>query len=340
MQQWQDVYFRTNKDDGGMYPTGGCLSSCFDIITRQEPLNDPSSLINDDWDKNDSQDLNARMNNYIYVRGKNLAEKAQTGQVYLYYCPANLLLLPNQWKSQTIKVGGGNDHFDFSVDKGKNFVCSDNKQGCFYWEPQMITNDHYCLISRVVTKDHPADIPSVSNVRDFGKFISENRSYGWRNVSVVDKDTADFSQSVEYNQGDVGSEMHIILSCKDVPVGAEVAFDCPAPGPTPLIHMARTKITESNQDVGIVCKVPANFTGKVTYYYWGNGKLPGDNFSITLHVVMFVTEGDSLYQYTKHYEELGFSLHKGLRDELRIGGSIGPERGIILGQYSSKTGHR
>lgn len=340
MQQWQDIYFRANQNDEGMYPTSGCLSSCFDIITRQEPLDDPSSLINDDWNKNGSQDLNARMNNYIYVRGKNLAEKTQTGQVYLYYSPAKLLLYPNFWGENIINVGGGNDHFEFSVDKDKNFVCSDDKQGCFYWAPQMITNDHYCLVSRVVTKDHPADIPSSSNITDFGKFISENRSYGWRNVSVVDYNTADFSRTIDYDQGKEGYDMHILLTCKGVPIGSEVAFDCPTPGPTPLIHLSRTKITENNQDVGTVCHIPADFSGKITYYYWANGKMPGEDFNITLNCVVFVPENHALYQYAKHYEELGFSLHKSLRDELRIGGSIGPTRGIILGQYSTQKERR
>ena len=340
MQQWQDIYFRSSKDDQGMYPTSGCMSSCFDIITRQEPLSDPSSLIKGDWGKNNSQNLNARMNNYIYVRGKNLSEKTQDGKVYLYYSRAKLLLYPNFWSKNIITLGGGSDHFDLSVDKGKSFVCSDDKQGCFYWTPEMITNDHYCLISRVVTKDHPADIPSASNVTDFGKFISENRSYGWRNVTVIDRDSADFSETQEYDQGDEGCEMHIILSCKDLPIGSEVAFDCPTPGPSPLIHMSRTKITENNQDVGIVCNVPAGFHGNITYYYWGNGKLPGDNFSITLNCVVFVQANHVLYQYAKHHEELGFSFPKSLRDELRLGGSIGPQRGIILGQYSSQIEHR
>lgn len=339
MGQWNDVYFRTNQNDTGTYPTNGCLSSCFDIITRQEPLSDPSSLINSDWNNNNSQEMNARMNNYIYVRGTNLSGKDQKGQVYLYYSQAHLLLYPNLWAQNIIKVGDTKDSFEFSVGKDDKFVCSDDQQGCFCWKPEMITNDHYCLVSRAVTSDHPADIPSVGTVTDFGKFISENRSYGWRNVSVVDKNTADFTQSVKYSQGEEEADMHIILSCKGVPVGAEVAFDCPSPGTTPPIHMARTKVTQNEQDLGMICHIPKNFNGEITYSYWGNGYIPSENFEISLHAVMFVPNNHVLYQYAKHHEELGYTFDKKLRNELRLGDSIGPERGIILGQYTTQMAH-
>lgn len=335
MAQWKDVYFRENSSDKGENPAIGS-SACFDIITKQEPLADPSILIGADRDKNNSESMNARMNNYIYVRGNNNAGKEQSGQVYLYYAPASLLLYPMIWKDNVIKLGGGKDHFDFSVKSGNQFVCWDDTQGGFFWNPQMIYHDHYCLISRAVTKDHPAEIPKASDIESFGKFISTNRSYGWRNVTVTDRNTADFSQTVDYDQGGTAYTMHIILTCKDAPVGAEVAFDCPTQGPKPLIHMKRTKITTPNQDLGLVCNVPANFNGKITYYYWANGKKPGDNFSLELHCVVFTASDNVLYPYARHYEELGFKLPRELRAEMRIGDSIGPERALILGQYSTQ----
>lgn len=333
MEQWKDVYFRESSIDKGENPAKGSCS-CFDIITKQEPLADPSRLIGTDKDTNNSEEMNARMNNYIYVRGNNNAGKDQSGQIYLYYTPASLLLYPMKWKDNTIKLGSGKDYYDFSVKKGKQFVCWDDTQGGFFWNPQVIQHDHYCLISRAVTKDHPADIPKASDIESFGKFISTNRSYGWRNVTVVDRNTADFSQSVDYDQGDTGYDMHIILSCRDVPVGAEVAFDCPAPKVN--IHMKRTKITTPNQDLGILCSIPANFKGEITYYYWANGKKPGDNFKIDLHCVVFTRESNALYPYAKHYEELGFKLSRNVREGMRVGDSIGPERAIILGQYSTQ----
>ena len=336
MALWRDIYFRENKDDKGENPAGGS-SSCFDIITRREPYANPSVLIGADKDKNSSENLNARMNNYIYVRGNNNAGKKQSGQIYLYYSKASLLLYPMLWKENLIRVGGNKDCFDFSVEKGKQFVCADNQQGCFMWNPEMISNDHYCLISRAVTADHPAPIPQASDIESFGKFISTNRSYGWRNVTVLDNRSADFSQTVSYEQGGIGYQMHILLSCRDVPVGAEVAFDCPAPGTSPQIHMERTKITTPNQDLGIVCNVPAGFKGDITYYYWANGKKPGNEFQIKLHCVVFVPNNHVLHPYAKHYEELGFELPGKLRANLGIGESIGPETGLILGEYATQV---
>lgn len=333
MAVWNDIYFRESKGDPGNNPGSG-TSSCFDIITRQEPYQNPSILIGTDKDKNNSQNLNAGMNNYIYVRAVNNAAKTQNAKIYLYYSKASLLLYPTLWQQNIIKTGGGKEYFEYSAKQNEMFVCADDKQGVFFWNPALISGDHYCLVSRAVTSDHPAVIPKVSDVKNFGKFISQNRSYGWRNVTVVDSGV-DFSQTVSYDQGEEGATMHIILSCKNAPVGSEVAFDCPTAGPSPLIHMNRTKITEPNQDLGIVCDVPANFHGDITYYFWGHGKQPGENFSIELNCVIFVSKSDSLYCYAKHYEELGFALPKSQREAMRLGGSIGPTYGLRLGQYAT-----
>jgi len=334
---WNDVYFRAKQDDVGECPINGCLSSCFDIITRQKPISDPSVLINGDWNKNESDQLNARMNNYIYVRGQSLADADKDVTVHLYYAPSNLLLYPMFWKQNEIACGAGPNGLKIRANKGKKFLCVDSNKAGFNWNPAMITNDHYCLIARACTAEHPAEIPAASDIDTFAKFISTNRSYGWRNVSVIDQGSPDYSEEVSYYQGTTGHSMHVILSVSDAPVGAEVAFDCPT---LPGMRMPRTKITTSTQDLGVVCDVPANFSGKITYYFWGNGKKPGDNFTMTLHVVYFVPANSELYQYAKHHEELGFRFTHKDRDMLRLGNSIGPERGIILGQYSSVTSKR
>lgn len=334
---WNDVYFRTNKDDVGKCPTDGCLSSCFDIITKRDPLSDPAVLIDGDWDKNASEDLTAGMNNYIYVRGQNPTDAQKDVAVHLYYSRANLLLYPSEWQEQEIPCGTSKNGVKLSVGPKEKFICLGDDKTVFWWKPEMITKDHYCLISRACTAEHPADIPLASDIDTFAKFISTNRSYGWRNVSVVDGDRADKEVEINYTQGTKGHDMHILLSCIDAPIGAEVAFDCPT---LPGMHMTRTKITSHDQDLGVVCYVPDNFTGKITYYYWANGQRGGDNFKLTLHAVYFVPTSSELYQYAKHYEELGFKFAHKDREMLRLGNSIGPERGIILGQYSTEIARK
>lgn len=99
--------------------------------------------------------------------------------------------------------------------------------------------------------------------------------------------------------------------------------------------MNRTKITTANQDIGVVCHVPANYSGTITYNYWGNGGIPGDNFSLTMQGVIFVSSYDELYQYAKHSEELGFLFTKNQLSAMNLN-TIEPVRGIILGQYKTE----
>ena len=331
MSKWNDVYFRAFEGDDGSYPIKGrALSQCFDIITKNVPVGNPLDLIGDSqWKTNNSDNLVARINNHIYVRGTNLAGKDQAGELYLYYSKASLLLYPSLWKKNAIKLGNNTEAFHYSVPRDRRMVSWDAQQGSFVWNPEMITNDHYCLIARSVTKDNPAPIPAVSDVPNFAEFISKNRSYGWRNVTVTDSKSPSFSMPVEYEQGDVAYEMHFILSCTGLPVGSEVAFECPMTGPSPAIRMNKTKITMPNQDLGVVCHVPAHFKGTITYSYWANGLAPAGEFEISLHPVIFVPKGDSLYQYSKPLEDMGFqgSLKKML--------GIGPEQAIVLGEYTT-----
>lgn len=337
-EKWNDVFFRATQNDKGERVLSGSVNSCFDIITRTEPYKDLNDLTTKDgWEKNESQELTAKMNNFIYVRGTNLADKPQSGSVYLYYTPASLLLYPGLWKNNIIKVGDKDECFTFkNLEKGQQTVFADIEHGTFSWRPDPLSRDHYCLISRVSTADHPAQIEDIKNIDDFGEFISTNRSFGWRNISVTDRNSPQWSMPVHYEQGDTGSVMHFILSCKNAPVGTEVALSCPSGGPNPPIHMPRTKITEPNQDLGVICDVPANFSGEITYYFWSNNIQGGANMEIALHAVYFVQDDHKLCQYAKHHKELGFKFSNEQCRQLKLGKSIGPEKGIILGQHTTQ----
>ncbi|MCI1780020.1 MAG: hypothetical protein LKI53_08730 [Bacteroidales bacterium] len=329
MEKWNDVYLRAGLSDNGDYPRTGSLCHCPDIIPSGiYPVDDPNQyFLIDNWDKDVGKDLVAKMQNYIYVRATNLAGKTQTGKLYLYYCKASLLLYPNFWQNNIIKVANGKDYFEFSVDNDGKVVSSDEDQGTFIWSPEMISNDHYCLIGRVVTPDHPNPIPDVGDIDDFAKFIANNPNYGQRNVTIVDKDTPDVSIPVEYAQGKLGGEMRIILTCKELPVGSAVAFTCPTPGPKPLINLVKTTIDNPESEIlGVVSEIPANWEGVITYHYWSNGYKPLKGFNITLDVIYLVNPDHELY---KNACDPSAFLPKDMCN------SIGPKRAIVLGSHST-----
>ncbi|MCI1785297.1 MAG: hypothetical protein LKI59_04040 [Bacteroidales bacterium] len=329
MEKWNDVYLRAGTSDGGNYPRTGILSLSPDIIPSGiDPIENPNKyFLVDNWNRDMGRDLIARMQNYIYVRAKNLAGKTQTGRLYLYYCKASLLLYPNFWRNNVIKVADGKDYFEFSVGKDGKIISFDNTQGTFMWSPEMISNDHYCLIGRVVTPDHPNTIPNVGDIDNFADFISHHPDYGWRNVTVVDRDSPDVSIPVDYDQGTTGGEMRIILTCENLPVGSAVAFSCPRPGPSPLINLVKTVIDNPDSEVlGVVSQIPDNWSGSITYHYWSNGHKPLKNFSISLDVIYLVDPGHKLYEYA---QDPKYFLPEEMCD------SIGPKKAIRLGSHST-----
>ncbi|MFA8299540.1 MAG: hypothetical protein ACEPOV_05220 [Hyphomicrobiales bacterium] len=330
-RKWNGVYFRANLSDQGNVPRSGSLCHCPDIIPYGiMPVDNPDEFfLVKNWDKDLGKDFIARMQNYIYLRVKNLNEKKTlVGELHLYWCKASLLMYPDIWKKNIIKLGNGTDHFKFKIKPGGKVVSYDNKQGTFNWAPEMIQNDHYCLVGRIVTSDNPNPIPDVGTINNFGKFIANNPGYGWHNVVVIDRGSPSYSISVNYNQGGVGGKMHVILTCTNVPLGAEVGFSCPTPGPNPLVNLKRSKVNNPKTEVfGIVSDIPANWDGTITYHYWANGTNPPVGFNIELAVVYFVHSDDDLYEHCIDAKYL-VPDHM-LRD-------IGPQKGIILGAHTMK----
>ncbi len=332
-KQWSDMYIRDYIDDTGLYPTAGVLSHSPDIIPYgTAPVQDPSTFISDaNWSKDLGKDLVANIANYIYVRGQNLANKAQQGKIYLYYSKASLLLYPNLWQNNQIKTSDQSDFVDVSASAvGKKFVT----QNPFVWAPEMISGDHYCLVARVATVDNPANIPQTGNIQDFAAFISNNPNFGWRNVAVVDAGSPTWTQTVEYKQGTKGGKMRFTLVCQKVPVGAEVSFSCGTPGPNPIINLPRTQVTNSTSFiVGISSDVPANFDSYISYSYWSNGHAPLPGFSIEMQVSYLVTTDNLLYSSALPMRALDV-VHPSERELLA---AIGPTKEVLVGSHMSKT---
>ncbi len=335
MTKWTDVYARTAFNDDGTYPRQATSSSPDIIPYGINPAENPDDLfVINNWDKDLGKTLDARILNYLYFRVANLSDKKQTGKLYLYYSRASMLLYPNFWENNVLRTQDGKDYYEFEVDKnGKIVSGTDNKQGTFVWKPEMITDDHYCLVGRIVTLEHPNPVPKTGDIDDFASFISTNPNYAWRNVTVIDRNSPTASIDVHYDEGNLDAEIYFMLTCKNLPIGSEVMFSCPTTGPEPLIHMEKTKITNpQNQVFGVKCHVPSNFVGDITYSYWANGLKPSKDFSITLEAIYIPNENSRLH-------ELGVCkpLHTfGLQDEPAANG-IGPKVGVRVGQHRMES---
>ena len=229
--QYNDLYFRANLGDTGTVPATGSLSSSPDIIPfGTAPTANPKKFFTDNYSKDVGKDLIARAPNYLYLRAKNLKNGAQTGTIQLYYTKASLLLYPSLWQQNAIQTSSGASSVPVSAAALGGIAVTEDP---FTWKPELISGDHYCLIGRVVTADHPNPIPQTGRISDFAAYIANNRGMGWRNISVVDAGSPTFSMSVGYEQGTEHGDMFVAIRAKGVPAGAEVAFSCATPGPGP-----------------------------------------------------------------------------------------------------------
>lgn len=327
--QYDDIFLRADFGDTGSVPATGLLSTSPDIIPSGiAPIADPVKVFTDNYANTgaNGKDLVANAQNYVYMRGKNLHNGPESGTLQLYYSPASLLLYPNLWSQNQLKTSAGKATVPVSAKNLGDIVVG---QDPFTWVPQIPSSgDHYCLIGRVVTPSHPNPIPPIGNISDFASYIAHNRGMGWRNVVVVDKGSPTFTNSIGYNQGEMGGNMYVAIKGISVPKGAEVTFSCGDSGPSPLINMTTPPFTATGADflVGLPTRIPANFASNISYSYTACGTTPPPGWSVSIVVFFFAPPGHDAYAR-------GISPHKlGIRGAALE--EIGPMMAVAVGSQT------
>jgi hypothetical protein len=266
---YDDLFMRANLADVGQVPGVGNACTSPDIIPNGSlPYSgDPNTFFAGNYASDVGKNVLAGEQNYIYVRAKNLAPAAEAGQVFLYWSKASLLNWPSIWSGNTLRTEQQSTSVEISATKDGQVVVG---QTPFVWSPTMITDDHYCLISRMVTAKHPNPIPADGTIDDFTKYVINNRGVGWRNVTLVRGDTPTWQVPVNLTVTDA-CQLLIQVETTNVPLGCAVQFACGVEGPNPPLMLAKTQITTSpHQTVGIWSQVPQNFNADVTVSFWLN----------------------------------------------------------------------
>jgi hypothetical protein len=75
------------------------------------------------------------------------------------------------------------------------------------------------------------------------------------------------SFKVLYQEGDATLDIYFMVICTNLPIGSEVSFQCPDPGPVPAIKLPPTRVTSNPFNAGLISEVPAGFKGFVTVKY-------------------------------------------------------------------------
>lgn len=313
---YDDVVVRDNISDFGQTPVSGNLTASPDIVPNGTKLLTDINVLRNDWFKDIGKDILKNAYNNIYMRGINLSSQKKKVRFSLYYSEASLLLYPSLWKDKPLKNAEGKSYIEVEVDSGEIAVTP----GIFSWKPEAIAeNDHYCLIGRVETDEHPNPIPDVEKIDDFAKFIATHPGFSWRNVTIVDAGAPTFSQAIPYMQGTQPGEMHFHLSWNKNLRGAMVSLNCDSELPQPLIQIPQQEITQDYGIFGVISKVPENLKGNIIFNYWNNNRKSTEEWEIKLSVFYIVEDESPLSKYT-----------------IPIGEPLSPKKGILVGSHLFK----
>ena len=316
---YMDVMLRDTFDDFGQAFVSGSVCKSPDIIpVGLNALSDPAGELKKQWFRDIGKDLTANANNVIYLRGISHNPKGTKARFYLYYSPASLLMYPGQWQNNQIPCSNGQKYYETEELKQGDLAVTKTP---FLWNPSGIKGDHYCLIGRVVTDEHPNPIPKAEDVKEFSKFIAGNPNYCMRNISVVEKDIPDYSVAVQYEQGKLGARMHFIVESKGCSPDAE--FSLSSTESAPSISIERQKVPKDGTLTGISSDVPRDFKTKLLLNFWNkNPEKAKNGWELSLKVFYIVEASDR--EEIPGIITLNYS-------------SAGPEEGVVLGDYTIKA---
>lgn len=215
MATYNDIYVRDALDDVGNIPYPG-RTACYspDIIPQQQ-TQQPLPWFTSTWAVDNGMNVIANVNNYVYVRGKNLKTSATSGTVYLYCTPSSLLLNVSYWTNNPISTGSGTSAPLVDVNNNTQIAAGAICVGKtpFLLNQTVPQGFHYCLITRVVTPDHLNPIPtSFANTSQFINWVVDNPNVAWRNINVVAPTNGAVSQSQSYENLDAAAETYWIVA--------------------------------------------------------------------------------------------------------------------------------
>lgn len=326
---YDDVYMRVNLDDQGMVPATGVWTHSPDIIPHGIKLiNNPVKTLTDSWNSDVGQPTTLNQQNYFYVRAKNLYNGARTAELELYYCPQHIFLFPSLWIENIMATSDGKTQVSASAKKKGDILVPDQP---FTNVP--ISQEHHCLVGRVITDGHPNPLPSdISDMHALAEYMLEHPNMVWRNVVLVKKDIPTFTHSFNLDTQDASGKVRMGLDCKNITVGSSVAFSCGTPIPSgpdkgKTIELVKTEVTQPDMFLGTTELIlPENFKTSVSYSYWAKTPIQA-GWDVSFDAILIVPQSHRLYDRVPMLSELGYP--EGFTTDLD---REGIDKGVRLGQ--------
>jgi C1A family cysteine protease len=332
---YDDAYIRDNLSEVGLVkPGSGSWTKSPDIIPNgTDVISDPVTTLTNSYRQDIGKAVVLDQQNYYYTRAKNFKNGANSADFEMYYCPQSLFLYPDLWSTKQLKTSSGKTKVTATATKRGDIMVPDN---AFTNVPT--STEHHCLITRVITADHPNPLPpngEITSMSKLASYIQSHPNMAWRNVVIVEKEKPTFVNHFSFNSGTEGGKILIGMNCVNVKAGSSVAFSSGDPIPSgpnkgTLIELEKTALSQDNQFIGeMIVDTPANFNTTISMSYWADLPSLGE-WEITFEAILITNEGDDTYEKASDLSELGFS------ESLIEKEGIGIAKGVILGSVTVK----
>lgn len=285
--------------------SGGWTNSPDIICNGPNPISDPALITNSDyynvgWPASVGQ--LPGVNNFVYIRGKNVNAPNPTSTVYFYYAPMSISLLPVGWQTSHITYNGETTN-KAVINVGSNGDIVDTTPA-FLWTPPK-AHEHYCLVAwaRNGTDQGTAPtLPSINTWSDLGTFILNHPDVAWQNVAEISPQNGVIQHTCPIDNPPQGGKVSIGLSFDNVPVGGTWEMTVPL-SDNQNFHQSGLVQADQPYAVTFPVNLPDDWKTSITFKYT---PLPGiplpDNASIEPLVISGITEDQvaTVKQRTPH----------------------------------------
>jgi len=296
---------RSSLSDTGTVPRTGDWTSCPDIIPAGPTAMSKNDLVSS-YGSVTNKDLQQGIENFLYVRAKNMNTTSLTQQAYLFQVPGSLVLYPSSWfkRSQlvTFQYNAGTpqnpnivsqDHQTLTADGGQIAVTD-----AYTWAPD--TSEHHCLVACLADSWNAlgASVPTnINSVNDLAQWIYTHASFGWHNVNILPITSDIYEGQVAYAHSTADADITFTMKAVNVPVGAKISFSSNTstsggrvigqdwvtvtapPGGGAIDPDHPNNPINPDFEIGVTVTIPQGYATIITYRTDFNGKPRPANFA-------------------------------------------------------------
>jgi hypothetical protein len=228
-EAYSGLFIRSNFHDTSYIPAPDHFWTSPDIIPLGENTLSYERAIHTYGGPDIGQPVISNLNNNVYVRCLNLAQKSMKGYVNLYYAEDSLFLLPASWKP--VKLPAVNNQF---VNGQENPNIQSGEIALVrvpFMLSQLAAGKHWCFIAVANNNDIPFGIPqSFSSNAAYALWVRDHPNVAQRNIGYSGSATGKVTLYVTFgNANAIPSKFTFVMSGANLPVNTQWSARCSDP---------------------------------------------------------------------------------------------------------------